>query len=482
MALLLGGATANAIGWPNPWHLQLPLHPATGGDSSSSLVCLTLSLHLPPSYPTVPPEICIVSARGLSDSRLDRMQHTLQMLASSRLGSEMLFEIFDTAKELLTENNFPCCHCAICLCDIQPTDKLFRTPCYHYYHKCCLSRYLVHTRLQHEERDATVASRTIGERQQNEQFQANRLSSDWQQSPIQVLCPVCRETLTIDPASLSTGPLYTDTQDELDDVSGNTEKEDEEWAASLLTWRRQQQRFRALFDEQKDKEGHIDPAENPFVLTVVLNSPQSSEQHREEQEHPEPKTCAPRIVASVPMQCGGKRTAKRRGDRRMWVYQESSQRSLPAASMETKLPLVGAAEGLSECDRSSADVHDTQTGQLEHGGPVRPCPDMVEHDIPLMGRGRGQGQGQRWRYGHGRGRGQGQGWGGGQGQGQGRGWGQAQGWGQGQGRGWGQGQGRSWGQGQGRGWGQGPGRGYWRSWRGGRRGRGQTSCYEDRKS
>uniref|UniRef100_A0A8C4QTH0 RWD domain-containing protein 3 n=1 Tax=Eptatretus burgeri TaxID=7764 RepID=A0A8C4QTH0_EPTBU len=284
---------------PNPWHLQLPLHPATGGDSSSSLVCLTLSLRLPPSYPAVPPEICIVSARGLSDSRLDRMQRTLQMLASSRLGSEMLFEIFDTAKELLTENNFPCCHCAICLCDIQPSDKLFRTLCYHYYHKCCLSRYLVHTRSQHEERDATVASRGISERQQKEPFQAHQLSSDWQQGPIQVLCPVCRETLTIDPASLSTGPLYTETQDELNDLSGNTEKDDEEWAASLLTWRQQQQRFRVLFDEQKNKEGHVDPAENPFVLTVVLNSPQSSEQHPEEPEHPEPKTFAPHIPTAA---------------------------------------------------------------------------------------------------------------------------------------------------------------------------------------
>ena len=66
--------------------------------------------------------------------------------------------------------------------------------------------------------------------------------------------------------------LCSSFQDELNDLSGNTDKDDEECAASLLTWRQQQQRFRVLFDEQKNKEGHVDPAENPFVLTVVLNS------------------------------------------------------------------------------------------------------------------------------------------------------------------------------------------------------------------
>ncbi|KAM4608181.1 E3 ubiquitin-protein ligase RNF25 [Discoglossus pictus] len=144
--------------------LSITLHPATADDADSQYVRLTLQLSLPPQYPAGVPEIKIKNPRGLCDEQINSITSTLQSLATHSLGSPVLYELIEKAKELLTASNIPKGHCVICLYEFQEGDCLTKTQCFHHFHSHCLGRYAAHSREQ----------------------------------DLAVLCPVCRENLSCD--------------------------------------------------------------------------------------------------------------------------------------------------------------------------------------------------------------------------------------------------------------------------------------------
>ncbi|XP_064517277.1 E3 ubiquitin-protein ligase RNF25 isoform X2 [Pseudopipra pipra] len=140
-----------------PWEISITLHPATAEDQDSQYVRFTLVLSVPPQYPNETPEISIRNPRGLSDEQIQKISQTLRSVAEARLGTEVLYELIEKGKEILTDNNIPHGQCVICLYGFQEREAFTKTQCYHYFHSHCLARYAQHMEeeilMQQEERD-----------------------------------------------------------------------------------------------------------------------------------------------------------------------------------------------------------------------------------------------------------------------------------------------------------------------------------------
>ncbi|KAM5228571.1 E3 ubiquitin-protein ligase RNF25 isoform 1-T1 [Ctenodactylus gundi] len=171
-------------GRSSPWELFITLHPATAEDQDSQYVCFTLVLQVPVQYPYEVPHISIRNPRGLSDEQIHKISQVLGHMAKAGLGTAMLYELIEKGKEILTDNNIPHGQCVICLYGFQEKEAFTKTPCYHYFHCHCLARYI-----QHMEQELKA--------QEQEQEQERQLG---------VQCPVCREPLVYDLASLKAAP------------------------------------------------------------------------------------------------------------------------------------------------------------------------------------------------------------------------------------------------------------------------------------
>uniref|UniRef100_H3D151 RING-type domain-containing protein n=1 Tax=Tetraodon nigroviridis TaxID=99883 RepID=H3D151_TETNG len=128
----------------------------------------------------------------LSDDKLSSVQKCLQLEAQSCLGSPVLYQLIEKAKEILTESNIPHGSCAICLYDFQEGEAFTKTSCYHYFHCHCLGRYVSHSESELRRREKELEE------------DKTRTRVDGQE--LRVVCPVCREPLTYDVDWLLSAP------------------------------------------------------------------------------------------------------------------------------------------------------------------------------------------------------------------------------------------------------------------------------------
>uniref|UniRef100_A0A8C2WHD2 E3 ubiquitin-protein ligase RNF25 n=1 Tax=Cyclopterus lumpus TaxID=8103 RepID=A0A8C2WHD2_CYCLU len=162
------------------WEVSLVLYPSTAEDSVSQFVRLTLTLTLDQQYPSSSPDISIHNPRGLSDDKISSVQRCLQLEAQSCLGSPVLYQLIEKAKEILTESNIPHGNCVICLYGFKEGETFSKTSCYHYFHSHCLGRYASHSERELLQREKELEEDKTRERE------------------LTVVCPVCREPLTYD--------------------------------------------------------------------------------------------------------------------------------------------------------------------------------------------------------------------------------------------------------------------------------------------
>ncbi|XP_057617530.1 E3 ubiquitin-protein ligase RNF25 isoform X2 [Chionomys nivalis] len=213
-------------GRSSPWEIFITLHPATAEVQDSQFVCFTLVLQVPVQYPHEVPQISIRNPRGLSDEQIHKISQALGHVAKEGLGTAMLYELIEKGKEILTDNNIPHGQCVICLYGFQEKEAFTKTPCYHYFHCHCLARYIQHmeqelkTQGQEQERQHVVTKQAVG-----------------------VQCPVCREPLVYDLASLKAAP---EPQQPMELYQPSAE--------SL----RQQEELKRLYQRQQEKGGIID--------------------------------------------------------------------------------------------------------------------------------------------------------------------------------------------------------------------------------
>ncbi|XP_048582624.1 E3 ubiquitin-protein ligase RNF25 isoform X2 [Nematostella vectensis] len=240
-----------------PSSVSLLLHPSTGDEGDKQYVCLSLLLALPLEYPNVLPSIEIKNPRGLSEAHIESISLNLHELAETRIGSPMLFELIEYAKESLTDNNMPSCACAICLCHFKDSHCFTKTECYHYFHCSCLARYIDHT------------------------IKMSKASGDDKQE--QVVCPMCRLPISYDLEALKAAPHET------------TPEEVAVYKPDNKTKRRQKE-LAALYQRQLQKGGIIDVEQekNKFLIDITST--------------PEPSTTEPTSDASS--SCDGQGTVE----------------------------------------------------------------------------------------------------------------------------------------------------------------------------
>ncbi|KAM9248259.1 E3 ubiquitin-protein ligase RNF25 isoform 3-T3 [Dugong dugon] len=216
-------------GRSSPWEIYITLHPATAEDQDSQYVCFILVLQVPAQYPNEVPQISIRNPRGLSDEQIHTISQALSHVAKASLGTAMLYELIEKGKEILTDNNIPHGQCVICLYGFQEKEAFTKTPCYHYFHCHCLARYI-----QHMEQEL----KTQGQEQEQE-----RQHAATQQEAVGVQCPVCREPLVYDLATLEAAP---EPQQPMELYQPDAE--------SL----RQQEKRKQLYQRQQERGGIID--------------------------------------------------------------------------------------------------------------------------------------------------------------------------------------------------------------------------------
>ncbi|XP_016091959.1 E3 ubiquitin-protein ligase RNF25-like [Sinocyclocheilus grahami] len=226
--------------------VRLVLYPCTAEDCLSQFVRLTLTMDLDSQYPYSSPCISIHNPRGLSDDKLLSLQRSLLIEAESCIGTPVLYQLIERAKEILTESNIPHGNCVICLYGFKEGEVFTKTSCYHYFHSHCLGRYITHSEMELKDRERELEEDKTRDRTEEEDFA--------------VVCPVCREPLTYDLDALLSSPDPVFTQQEDAVIGGEFKKK---WAA-----------LQKILEQQKEKGGVIDPeAESNRFLIHINEAP-----------------------------------------------------------------------------------------------------------------------------------------------------------------------------------------------------------------
>uniref|UniRef100_A0A3B3CA38 E3 ubiquitin-protein ligase RNF25 n=1 Tax=Oryzias melastigma TaxID=30732 RepID=A0A3B3CA38_ORYME len=237
------------------WEVSLVLHPSTGQDAVSQFVRLTLTLTLDPQYPCSSPVISIHNPRGLSDDKLSSVQTCLQLEAASCLGSPVLYQLIEKAKEILTDSNIPHGNCVICLYDFKEGEAFTKTSCYHYFHSHCLGRYVSHSEEELQQREKELEEDKTRERTEHQE--------------LTVVCPVCREALTYDLDLLLLSPAP-----QLPETFGSD-------------FQRKWEGLQKILEKQRSKGGIIDPeVESNRFLIHINEAPPAAEDGDQDVEVP----------------------------------------------------------------------------------------------------------------------------------------------------------------------------------------------------
>ena len=165
--------------------IHLMLLPATANETDRQFVRIALSIKPPPTYPNDLPLISIDNSRGLSDPQLSALLAALCAHAESCRGTPMLYELIEAAKDALTAENLPHCPCPICLDHFAEHDDIWKTSCYHYYHRECLLNYVRYWQKSNQGVDGA----------------AHAIHKE-----AAILCPICREGMRELPQELPKRP------------------------------------------------------------------------------------------------------------------------------------------------------------------------------------------------------------------------------------------------------------------------------------
>ncbi|XP_071321666.1 E3 ubiquitin-protein ligase RNF25 isoform X2 [Trachinotus anak] len=318
------------------WEVSLVLYPSTAEDSVSQFVRLTLTLTLDQQYPSSSPAISIHNPRGLSDDKLSSVQKCLQLEAQSCLGSPVLYQLIEKAKEILTESNIPHGNCVICLYGFKEGEAFTKTSCYHYFHSHCLGRYA-----SHSERELRQREKELEEDKTRERTACQELT---------VVCPVCREPLAYDVDQLLSSPAPQ--LPELDEAAIGSDFQ-QKWFD-----------LQKLLERQRSKGGIIDPEEESNRFLIHINETPSVAENGNldvdmspDQQAPSASSVSPdetglRADQFVPglSHCRGGQGHRRqyqvRGPRRGGRYRPQHARAAPVTEQLNKLCLSSdCAEG-----------------------------------------------------------------------------------------------------------------------------------------
>ncbi|XP_064172228.1 E3 ubiquitin-protein ligase RNF25 isoform X2 [Anguilla rostrata] len=324
------------------WDVSVDLYPSTAEDSLSQFVRLTLTLTLDSQYPSSPPTISIHNPRGLSDDNLLSVQRCLEAEAQAWLGTPVLYQLIQKAKEILTESNIPHGNCVICLYGFKEGEVFTKTSCYHYFHSHCLGRYASHS--QHD----------LREREREREEDKTRGKMEGQE--LSVVCPVCREPLTYDLEVLLNSPAPHFPKTEGTVLGAEFQRK---WAE-----------LQSILERQREKGGIIDPeAESNRFLIHINQAPTEASSIGPDPDSPLslslPSTVPPstnQVTASQGPQLSGQSECRTgSGSRRRGQLKWSRRRETPQERR-------GSPSSLGEKDMAKLSLSSGRGTELRGGG------------------------------------------------------------------------------------------------------------------
>ncbi|KAE9418925.1 hypothetical protein Angca_002324, partial [Angiostrongylus cantonensis] len=195
-------------------------------------------------YPEIPPEVRLVSPRGISDESHRQLIEEINRMISGNVGSPIMFDVFQHCADFILEHQHSSSLlCPICLCPMM-SRQVSSTPCDHYAHSDCLDLHVEYTRKQ------------LGEKLSARQF---KMCDDIDKS---LRCPVCRVMIEeeIDPILPSSSHEHkqTSSQGDKSPHSSSQQESHSEFDFDWEKWRQQQASLMVIYKKQKEKGGIID--------------------------------------------------------------------------------------------------------------------------------------------------------------------------------------------------------------------------------
>uniref|UniRef100_A0A158P840 RWD domain-containing protein n=1 Tax=Angiostrongylus cantonensis TaxID=6313 RepID=A0A158P840_ANGCA len=202
-------------------------------------------------YPEIPPEVRLVSPRGISDESHRQLIEEINRMISGNVGSPIMFDVFQSSesKEVITESfglglAFEAVFAQKVVVEILDGVVVSSTPCDHYAHSDCLDLHVEYTRKQ------------LGEKLSARQF---KMCDDIDKS---LRCPVCRVMIEeeIDPILPSSSHEHkqTSSQGDKSPHSSSQQESHSEFDFDWEKWRQQQASLMVIYKKQKEKGGIID--------------------------------------------------------------------------------------------------------------------------------------------------------------------------------------------------------------------------------
>lgn len=301
-----------------PLELQHTLYPSTADDANQHYVCLTLVMKFPPGYPDQQPTIALKNPRGLGDDFLANALKLCNEKCAHFSGSPVIYEIIELLRECLTNSNRPTGHCTICLFHFHPDDVFTYTQCYHHFHSHCLARFCESLQMQWKEEDDQEAAN-------------NPRGSNWKEKKLkQFTCPVCRETINVELASLKLAPPPHEVENFQEEFQRDSK---------YTAWRKemdkeyQRQKIRGgIIDKDMEDSRFLVVTENTSTVPPSISVAHSSPVDEETQPQIQPKSKATPMQASATMKLPvaskpeWSRSHQRRPPRGKWI--RSSEKNM----------------------------------------------------------------------------------------------------------------------------------------------------------
>uniref|UniRef100_A0A804I1Z6 E3 ubiquitin-protein ligase RNF25 n=1 Tax=Musa acuminata subsp. malaccensis TaxID=214687 RepID=A0A804I1Z6_MUSAM len=168
-----------------PPHVSVHIRPRTAEDSSQQFVEVILGIKASKQYPSTPPRVYIVEAKGLDESRQTYLITIIQSKALELSSCLMLVALCEEAVEVLSNMNHPEGNCPLCLYPLVAKDKTGSSlpfmklmSCYHCFHSECIIRFWKWVQEERESKATETATATNLESTRDQQ-KGN--------------CPVCRK-------------------------------------------------------------------------------------------------------------------------------------------------------------------------------------------------------------------------------------------------------------------------------------------------
>ncbi|WOK98919.1 hypothetical protein Cni_G07631 [Canna indica] len=244
-----------------PPHLAVHIRPRTADDSSQQFVEVILGINSCDQYPSIPPHVYIVEAKGLDENRQTQLITGVKNKASELSSCLMLVALCEEAVELLSNMNHPEGNCPLCLYPLVAEDTTDSLPfmklmsCYHCFHSKCIAQWWKWILEQKEPKTNEGTSPANLESKRDMHVGENQQKGT---------CPVCRKMF--DEKDIVHVHEYLESELSCSGFSGTEVADDGDLLFHSASEKKRRQKIEALLKLQHDNNGLIEPRKDLAIL------------------------------------------------------------------------------------------------------------------------------------------------------------------------------------------------------------------------